>query len=95
MFLFSFIPAVLLFLAAVGQWQYGLATEFRWVVGACTLFLILTALHRDAFGWMLILLLTFILYNPLIPIRLSVNALEILNLLACAFVLTAGVDFSS
>jgi TRAP-type uncharacterized transport system fused permease subunit len=95
MILTSLVPAILLFLAAVGQWQYGLASEFRWVVGACTLLLILTALRRDSFGWLVVLLITFVLYNPLVPIRLSVDTLEILDLLACAFVLTAGIDFSS
>ena len=95
MILTSLVPAILLFLAAVGQWQYGLASEFRWVVGACTLLLILTALRRDSFGWLVVLLITFVLYNPLVPIRFSVDTLEILDLLACAFVLTAGIDFSS
>jgi TRAP-type uncharacterized transport system fused permease subunit len=94
MILISLVPAILLFLAAVGHWQYGLASQFRWAVGALTILLTLTALRRGSTGWLLILIIIFVIYNPFLPIRFSVATLEILDLLACVFVLTAGIDLS-
>jgi len=94
MILISLVPAILLFLAAVGHWQYGLAGQFRWAVGALTFLLTLTALRRESAGWLVILIIIFVIYNPVVPIRFSVTTLEILDLLACVFVLAAGVDFS-
>ncbi len=94
MILLSLVPAILLFGASLGHWQYGLAREIRWVVGSCTLLLTLTALRNEAAGWVLILSTIFVLYNPLVPLRFSVDTLEILDLLACVLVLTAGIDLA-
>jgi TRAP-type uncharacterized transport system fused permease subunit len=94
MILIFLVPAILLFLAAVGHWQYGLASQFRWAVGALTFLLTLTALRRESAGWLVLLIIIFVIYNPLVPIRFSVTTLEILDLLACVFVLAAGVDMS-
>jgi TRAP-type uncharacterized transport system fused permease subunit len=94
MILISLVPAILLFLAAVGHWQYGLASQFRWAVGALTFLLTLTALRRESAGWLVILIIIFVIYNPLVPVHLPVATLEILDLLACVFVLAAGVHLS-
>ncbi len=94
MILLALVPAILLFGAAVGHWQYGLAPEFRWTVGGLTFLLTLAALQRQSAGWLLVLGLIAILYNPVVPIRVSRDTLELLDLLASALVLTAGIDFA-
>ncbi len=56
--------------------------------------LTLSALRVQSAGWLVILIVILVIYNPLMPIRFSVETLKILDLLACVLVITAGVDFS-
>ncbi len=92
--LVSLVLAILLFSASLGNWQYGLMSQFRWTVEGLILLLVLTALHRRSAGWSLTMVAIFVLYNPFVPVRLAVDTLEIVDLLAAVFVFAAGIEFS-
>jgi len=94
MLITSLVSAVTLFLAAIGHWDYGLFLPFRLLVCACAGLLLGAAWSRQAVGWQVVLMAILLLFNPIVPVRLTTDALVLLDLAASVCVAAAGIELS-
>jgi DNA-directed RNA polymerase subunit RPC12/RpoP len=86
----SKVPAILsgvfLLLAGFGRWPYGFYTLLRFAVCGCCIYLALQAYDLKKFAWVWIMAGMAVLFNPLIPVRLTRQDWQVINLIAAAVV---------
>lgn len=87
----SLIPAGMLLLAITGRWPYGFFILLRWVVSGCALYVATAAHHQKSSGWMWIMVGIAVLFNPLIPIHLRRDTWQVIDFVAAAVFVGAGV----
>jgi hypothetical protein len=82
----SKVPAIasIIFLvfAAVGRWSYGFYTLLRLVVCLSAAYFAFTASQLKMPVWMWIMVGTVLLFNPLLPVRLSRSEWQPLDFIA-------------
>ena len=94
MLLPALVMATVPFLAALGHWQYGLDVPFRWIMTGWICLLFAAARQREATGWQAVLLGLLLVFNPLVPVRITTDARVITDLLASVCLGAAGIEFS-
>ena len=85
----SAISVVLLLLAIPAIWPYGYYVFLRWVVTASAVFLIWIAHKLKKQRWLGLMVVTAILFNPIIPIYLTKEIWVVIDLITAAIFLVS------
>lgn len=86
------IIATLMLFAALGQWPYGYYQLLRWVTCAAAVFVAYTAYNWQKLWAVWLFGFIVLLFNPLIPIHLSRELWQPINVI-CALLFGASVVF--
>ncbi len=92
----SVIAIVMLLLAIPDIWPYGYYVVLRWVVVASALFLIWVSYEFKKQLWLVLMAMTAILFNPIVPIHLNKETWVIIDFVVAVLFLISifGIKIS-
>lgn len=73
------VAAGMLF-GALGRRQFGYYTLLRWVVCGVSAFAAFRASERDKNGWVWVLAIVALFFNPIIPVKLNRNTWALIDI---------------
>jgi len=94
MLLPALVMAIVPFLAALGHWQYGADLAFQCILCGWICLLFAAALQRQAGGWLLVLSVLLLAFNPVVPPPITTDARVVTDLLASVCLGAAGIELS-
>ena len=84
--------AILMLLLAipVGIWPYGYYVVLRWVVAVTALFVLWVAYKLEKKIWIGLMIITAILFNPIVPIHLDKETWVVIDVIAAILFLISA-----
>jgi hypothetical protein len=80
--LLSIAAGTMLILAIPTIWPYGYYEILRWVVSGVAVYSAFNAYEKEKFGWVFLMALIAIIFNPFAPIHLEKESWALVDFLA-------------
>lgn len=87
--------AALLLVVAVGDHPYGYYTFLRWATTCAAIWLAVIASQNNKESWLLFLIPTALLFNPLVPVFLTKETWTPINLLVAVGMFLTGKQLTT